>query len=204
MSRIGDSPITIPDGVTVEKNGSTVVVNGPKGRLEMNVVAEIKAEIEEGRIVVKRKNDQKKVKALHGLTRNLIANMITGVGVGWSKNLELVGVGFRAQSSGDKLILNVGYSHPVEVQAPTGITFEVLDNTGGASGTGGTSGTKIKVSGIDKYLVGQVSANLKKVRKPDVYKGKGIRYEGEYIRKKLGKSGKVGIGGVAGAAAGAK
>ena len=123
---------------------------------------------------------------MHGLTRNLIANMITGVNNLWSKNLELVGVGFRAQLNGNKLVLNVGYSHPIEVVAPERIVFEVTDNT------------KIKVSGIDKQLVGQIAANLKKIRIPDVYKGKGIRYEGEYIRKKVGKSAKIGATGVAG------
>ena len=180
MSRIGNLPIVIPQGITIERDGSRVVVNGPKGTLNMDIAPEIKVMIEGDQILLERKDDQKKIKALHGLTRSLIANMILGVTEGWSKNLELVGVGFRAQSSGDKLILNVGYSHPVEVSAPQGIIFEVLDNT------------KIKVSGADKQLVGQVAANLKKVRVPDVYKGKGIRYEGEYIRKKVGKSGKTG------------
>ena len=187
MSRIGDSPITIPTGVTVEKNGANLVVNGPRGNLNMIVVSEIKVEVAENKVMVKRKSDQKRIKALHGLTRNLIANMIEGVVNGWSKNLELVGVGFRAQSSGDKLNLNIGFSHPVDIIAPEGIIFEVTDSTGGASGT------KIKVSGIDKQKVGQIAANIRSVKSPDVYKGKGIRYEGEYIRKKLGKSGKVGV-----------
>lgn len=186
MSRIGNLPINIPSEVTIEKNGDNLMVNGPKGTLKMIVVPEIKVEIENNQIIVKRKNDQKRIKALHGLTRNLIANMISGVTEGWSKSLELQGVGFRAESSGDKLTLNVGYSHPIEITTPPGITFEVIDNT------------KIKVSGIDKELVGQVAANLKKIRLPDVYKGKGIRYVGEYIRKKLGKSGKVGALGTVG------
>lgn len=186
MSRIGNVPISIPLGVTVEKTGNNLVVNGPKGTLSLKIVPEINAVIEAGRIILKRKNDQKKSKALHGLIRNLIANMTAGVTAGWSKNLELQGVGFRAQTNGDKLILNVGFSHPVELQAPEDITFEVVDNT------------KIKVSGIDKQLVGQVAANIKKLRLPDVYKGKGIRYEGEYIRKKIGKSGKVGALGAGG------
>lgn len=182
MSRIGSSPIIIPPGVTVEKTDNTLLVNGPKGSLSLQVASEIKVEVMDSQIIVKRKSEQKRVKALHGLTRNLIANMTLGVTSLWSKNLELVGVGFRAQTDGSKLTLNVGYSHSVEVLAPTGITFEVSDNT------------KIKVSGIDKQLVGQLAANIKKVRVPDVYKGKGIRYEGEYIRKKAGKSAKVGIG----------
>lgn len=187
MSRIGNAPINIPSGVTVDKTGQTFSVNGPKGVLTLDIDPVISVEIEGDKIIVKRKNDQKKVKALHGLTRSLIANMSVGVTDLWSKNLELVGVGFRAQVSGNKLTLNVGYSHPVEITAPLGINFEVADNT------------KIKVSGIDKQLVGQVAANVKKVRVPDVYKGKGIRYQGEYIRKKLGKSAKVGVAGAAGA-----
>lgn len=181
MSRIGNAIIIIPAGVTATKTGSNLVVNGPKGNLSLEVIPEMKVEIEGNQLLVKRKNDQKKVKALHGLTRSLIANMVIGVTEGWSKDLELVGVGFRAQTDGSKLTLNVGYSHPVDLIAPEGVTFEVLDNT------------KIKVTGIDKALVGQISANVKKVRIPDVYKGKGVRYQGEYIRKKAGKSAKVGV-----------
>lgn len=188
MSRIGDAPIKIPTGVTIEQNGKSLKVFGPKGKLNLEVVGGIKVEITGDQIIVKRKNDLKKVKALHGLTRNLINNMVLGVTDGWSKNLELVGVGFRAQVNGNKLVLNVGYSHPVEIEVPEGISFEVVDNT------------KIKVSGADKQLVGQISANIKKVRIPDVYKGKGIRYQGEYIRKKVGKSAKVGAAGAAGGA----
>ena len=187
MSRVGEAPILIPTGVTVEKTEAEIVVNGPKGKLSLVVVPEIKIEIEGDKIMAKRKNDLKKVKALHGLTRNLINNMILGVTQGWTKDLELVGVGFRAQINGDKLILNVGYSHQVEIVAPEGISFEVIDNT------------KLKVSGIDKQKVGQIAANIKKVRVPDVYKGKGIRYMGEYIKKKIGKSAKVGAAGAAGA-----
>lgn len=181
MSRIGDAPIKIPAGVTVEQDGRALVVLGPKGKLKLDVVSEIKVEVTGDQIIAKRKNDLKKVKALHGLIRSLIANMVLGVTDGWSKDLELVGVGFRAQVNGTKLVLNVGYSHPVEIEAPEGIIFEVVDNT------------KLKISGIDKQLVGQISANIKKVRLPDVYKGKGIRYQGEYIRKKVGKSAKVGV-----------
>lgn len=183
MSRVGNAPITIPVGVTIQKDGANLVVNGPKGNLSIGMMSEIKVELEGDKILVKRKNDLKKAKALHGLFRNLIANMVLGVNEGWSKNLELVGVGFRAQVNGNKLILNVGYSHPVEIIAPDGVSFEVADNT------------RIKIWGIDKQLVGQIAANIKKVRTPDVYKGKGIRYEGEYIRKKVGKSAKVGIAG---------
>ncbi|MBI3109733.1 50S ribosomal protein L6 [Candidatus Daviesbacteria bacterium] len=180
MSRIGSLPILIPDNVEVIKTGKHLMVKGDKGSLEIDIDQNINVEIENKQLFFRRKNDQKKVKALHGLTRSLVANMIEGVTKGWSNSLQLVGVGFRAQTTGNKIILNVGFSHPVEVEAPTGITFEVVDNT------------KIVVSGIDKQLVGQVAANLKKVRAPDVYKGKGIRYEGEYIRKKVGKAGKVG------------
>lgn len=187
MSRIGNAPILIPTGVSFTKEEAKVFVTGPKGTLSLNTHPNISVEIKEGKVKVSRKNDLKEVRALHGLTRNLLANMVKGVTDMWSKNLELVGVGFRAQVMGNKLVLNVGYSHQVELTAPEGITFEVTDNT------------KIKVSGIDKQLVGQTSANLKKVRVPDVYKGKGIRYEGEYIRKKVGKSAKVGVAGAAGA-----
>lgn len=183
MSRIGNAPILIPAGVTVTKEDKVITVTGAKGSLNLTVNPVLTVEINGDQINVKRKNDDKRIRALHGLTRSLIANMIVGVSNLWSKNLELVGVGFRAQANGNKLVLNVGYSHQVEVMAPTGITFEVVDNT------------KIKVSGIDKELVGQIAANIKKVRTPDVYKGKGVRYEGEYIRKKVGKSAKVGAAG---------
>lgn len=181
MSRIGSLPILIPASVTVEKTGSSILVNGPKGSLKIEIDPAIKVEVEQNQVIIKRKDEQKWVKSLHGLTRSLLSNMVLGVTEGWSKDLELVGVGFRAQVNGDKLVLNVGYSHPVEIQAPEGISFEVSDNT------------KIKLSGVDKQLVGQWAANIKKVRSPDVYKGKGIRYLGEYIRKKAGKSAKVGV-----------
>lgn len=187
MSRIGNAPIIIPSGVEISINAQKISVTGPKGTLSLSVDPAIKVSIEDGKVNLKRKSEQKKVKALHGLSRSLIANMVLGVTDLWSKNLELVGVGFRAQANGDRLVLNVGYSHPVEITAPENISFEVADNT------------KIKVSGLDKALVGQVAANIKKVRVPDVYKGKGIRYEGEYIRKKAGKSAKVGVAGAGGA-----
>lgn len=190
MSRIGNSPILIPTEVRFEKTGQKVSVTGSKGILTLTVDRSISLEITDNQVLVKRKNDQKKVKALHGLTRSLLANMVMGVTNLWGKNLELIGVGFRAQTSGNKLILNVGFSHPVEIATPEGIAFEVTDNT------------KIKVSGIDKQLVGQIAANIKKVRVPDVYKGKGIRYEGEYIRKKVGKSAKVGAAGAPSAGGG--
>ncbi len=182
MSRIGNLPVPISEGITVEKTGSHLVVKGTKGTLEFDFPADITVDVEGSQVIVKRKNEQKKTKALYGLVRALINNMVMGVSNGWSKNLELVGVGYRAQSSGDKLTLSVGYSHPVDVVAPEGIVFEVKDNT------------KVSVSGIDKNLVGQIAALVKRVRPPEPYKGKGIRYEGEYIRRKAGKAGKVGAG----------
>lgn len=181
MSRIGAQAIQIPSAVTVLETDGIVVVSGPKGKLEINLPKEVKIEVENDRVVVKRINEQKKSKSLHGLIRSTINNMVIGVTDGWTKRLELVGVGFRTQGGGSKVTLTVGFSHPVEVEAPPGVQFEVSDNT------------KIKVSGIDKQLVGQIAANLRKIRPPDVYKGKGIRYEGERIRKKAGKTGKVGV-----------
>lgn len=183
MSRIGEAPIVIPSGATVEKTGPSLVVKGPQGELVLEVNPAVEIEREGDKLIVKRKSEDQGVKALHGLTRSLVANAITGVTDGWTKGLELHGVGFRAQTNGNKLTLSIGFSHPVEVEAPQGITFQVTDNT------------KIKVSGIDKYLVGQMAANIRAIRPPDVYKGKGVRYEGEYVRKKAGKSGKVGVAG---------
>ena len=180
MSRIGNLPILIPDGVTVEKAGRLVVVKGPKGELNLNLDPKIGVLIDGLNIFVKRKNDQKATKALHGLFRAILANMIKGVTDGWSKTLELVGVGFRAQSSDGNLSLTVGFSHSVEIKALPGIQFEVSDNT------------KIKILGIDKQLVGQVAAKIRAIKPPEPYKGKGIRYEGEYIRRKAGKTRKLG------------
>lgn len=185
MSRIGNAPILIPAGVTVEKAGNKIIVNGAKGQIELVVDSSISLEINKDYILLKRKSEEKKIKALHGLFRSLIANMIFGVSEGWTKNLELVGVGYRAQSSGDKLTLNVGFSHPVEVIAPQGINFQVNDNT------------KVIVSGSSKDLVGQVAASIRRIKPPEPYQGKGIRYEGEYIRRKAGKAGKVGAAGAA-------
>lgn len=188
MSRVGDTPILIPEGITVEKSGDFVEVRGPKGTLKFYVERLVSVDIDSNQITIKRGNDQKRIKALQGLVRSIVVNMIKGVAQGWSKNLELQGVGFRVQGGGDKISLNVGFSHPVEIKAPEGITFELSDNT------------KIKVSGIDKQLVGQIAANIRSVRPPDVYKGKGVRLQGEYVRKKLGKSGKIGATGGVGAA----
>lgn len=183
MSRIGNMPILIPQGVTIEKMGQKIVVNGVKGQLELVVDPSISFELNSGNILFTRKSEDKKIKALHGLYRSLVVNMVRGVSVGWSKNLELVGVGYRAQSSGDRLILNVGFSHPVEVVAPPGISFQVNDNT------------KVIVSGNSKELVGQVGASIRRIKPPEPYQGKGIRYQGEYIRRKAGKAGKVGAAG---------
>lgn len=183
MSRIGNMPVLILQGVTVEKTGKKLVVKGPKGSLSLTMPSEINAEIEGDQIIVKRQDDSKKSKSLHGLTRSLLSNMVTGVNSGWSKTIELVGVGFRAQGSSDKITLSIGFSHPVEFEAPEGVEFAVRDNV------------KIDITGIDKYLVGQVASKIRAIKPPDVYKGKGIRYSGEYVRRKPGKAGKAGAGG---------
>lgn len=180
MSRIGNALIIIPSGVNITTEGQNITVAGPLGQLSFGINPKVKVAVEEGNVKVSRKKEDKFSKSLHGLTRSLIANMVVGVEKGWSKKLELIGVGFRAQVQGDKLTLAVGFSHPVEITAPGGIKFEVLDNT------------KITVSGIDKILVGQIAANIRKVRPPEPYQGKGIRYSGEYVRRKAGKAGKVG------------
>ncbi len=184
MSRIGSMPILIPDSITVGVTGKQVVVSGPKGELKMTLPKGIMVEAEKGQVVTARKSEEKKIKALHGLVRSLINNMILGVSEGWSKNLELVGVGYRAETNGSQLTLSVGFSHPVEVTGVEGVHFEVRDNV------------NIKVSGIDKEKVGQVAAKIRNIKPPEPYKGKGIRYAGEYIKKKVGKAGKIGTGGV--------
>lgn len=178
MSRIGRMPVTIPAGVEVKLENGVVTVKGPKGELTQNIHSDMGIEIENGMLTVTRPSDDKTHRSMHGLARKLIANMVEGVTNGFTKNLEIVGVGYRAAKEGDKLILNVGYSHPVEMQDPEGITTSVEGNT------------KIAVSGIDIQKVGEHAANIKKVRKPEPYKGKGIRYAGEYIRIKEGKTGK--------------
>lgn len=182
MSRIGNMPILIPSNVTIEMNGYEVVATGPLGILKTTFRPEIKVEKTDNSLIIKRKKENQISRALHGLTRSLLANMVTGVEKGWQKKLELVGVGFRAQSTGDKLTLSVGFSHPVEITAPEGIKFTVEENT------------KITISGIDKQLVGETAASIRKIRPPEPYQGKGIRYSGEYVRRKAGKAGKVGAG----------
>ena len=178
MSRIGKLPIVIPAGVTVTVgDDNTVTVKGPKGELTRKFDSDMKIEVENNEVVITRPSDDKEHRAHHGLTRALLANMVTGVNAEFAKELEIVGVGYRAQLQGKKLVLNVGYSHPVEMDAPAGITFEV------------PTPNKIVVKGIDRQLVGQVAANIRKVRAPEPYKGKGIKYANEYIRRKEGKSG---------------
>ena len=179
MSRIGRHPIAIPAGVTVEiAENNVVTVKGPKGTLEKALPTEMEIKQEGEEIVVTRPNDLKKMKSLHGLTRTLINNMVVGVTTGYEKKLEVNGVGYRAQKQGKKLILSLGYSHPVEMEDPEGITVEVPNQT------------ELVVKGIDKQLVGNYAAKIRDWRKPEPYKGKGIKYAGEYIRRKEGKTGK--------------
>jgi large subunit ribosomal protein L6 len=179
MSRIGKLPVTILNGVTITVGeDNTVTVKGPKGQLSEHISKEMLIEQENGVLTVKRPSDEKRHRALHGLSRSLINNMVVGVTKGFSKNLDIVGVGYRAQKQGNKLVLNVGYSHPVEFVEPTGITFEV------------PAPNKIVVNGIDKQLVGQIAANIRSVREPEPYKGKGIKYDNEVVLRKEGKTGK--------------
>ena len=177
MSRIGNKLITIPSGVTVDvKEGNEVTVKGPKGTLTHAFSTMMEISVEDGVVTVKRPNDEKHTKQLHGTTRALLNNMVVGVSEGYVKELELVGIGFRANVQGKKLTMQVGYSHPNEMQIPEGLTVEC------------PSQTDIKVSGIDKQAVGEFAANIRAVRKPEPYKGKGIRYKGEHIRRKEGKT----------------
>ena len=181
MSRIGRAPITIPDKVEVSIDGGQVVVKGPKGELKRRFRREVTIEQQDGELRVSRASDEPKVRALHGLSRALLNNMVVGVSEGFEKKLEVHGVGYRPEKQGKTLILNVGFSNPVRVDPPDGIDFEVDERA-----------REIRVSGADKELVGQVAADVRKVRPPEPYKGKGIRYAGEYVRRKAGKAGKVG------------
>ncbi|WP_088810710.1 MULTISPECIES: 50S ribosomal protein L6 [Listeria] len=178
MSRIGKKPITIPAGVTVTLDGAKATVKGPKGELVKEFNPDIKIDIEGSEINISRPTDNKTHRALHGTTRAILNNMVVGVSEGYEKTLELIGVGYRAQKQGSKLVLNVGYSHPVEFEAPKGVEIDVPANT------------KIIVKGFNKEHVGELAANIRAVRPPEPYKGKGIRYEGEYVRRKEGKTGK--------------
>jgi large subunit ribosomal protein L6 len=178
MSRIGRMPVAIPSGVDVTIDGRQVTVKGPKGTLSLEVVQPIEVKHADGTITVTRPSDEGEIRALHGLSRSLIANMVTGVTDGYRKTLEIVGVGYRVQAKGKDLEFSLGYSHPVPVSPPDGIIFRV------------ETPTRLVVEGIDKQQVGEVAANLRKLRKPDPYKGKGVRYQGEQIRRKVGKAGK--------------
>ena len=179
MSRIGKLPIPVPSGVDVALDGRVVRVKGPKGELTHTVVEPITVEKgDDGLLLVRRPDDERESRSLHGLSRTLIANMVTGVTQGYSKTLEIVGTGYRVQARGADLEFALGFSHPVPVKAPDGITFRV------------ETPTRFVVEGIDKQKVGEVAANIRKLRKPDPYKGKGVRYQGEVVRRKAGKTGK--------------
>ncbi|MGX4687228.1 50S ribosomal protein L6 [Vagococcus sp. JNUCC 83] len=178
MSRIGNKPVVVPAGVTVAQSGNTVTVKGPKGELTREFSPNITLNISEGEVVLTRPDDTKENKTLHGTMRANLNNMVVGVSEGFEKALELIGVGYRAQLQGKKLVLNVGYSHPVEFETPEGITIEVPSNT------------QIVVKGSNKEVVGELAANIRGVRPPEPYKGKGIRYVGEHVRRKEGKTGK--------------
>ena len=178
MSRIGRMPVSVPDGVSVTIDGRDVTVAGPKGTLRHTVAAPIEVSQSDGVLTVTRPSDEGHIRALHGLSRTLISNMITGVTEGYRKTLEIVGVGYRVQARGQDLEFSLGFSHPVTVAPPDGITFRV------------EAPTRFVVEGIDKQQVGEIAANIRKLRKPDPYKGKGVRYQGEQIRRKAGKAGK--------------
>jgi large subunit ribosomal protein L6 len=178
MSRIGRLPIDIPSGVDIKVDGSAVTVKGPKGELSLAVASPIEVKVEDGQILVTRPNDERDSRSLHGLTRTLISNQIVGVTQGYSKGLEIVGTGYRVAQKGNSLEFALGFSHSITVDPPAGISFTVDGNT------------KLTVHGIDKQAVGEVAANIRKLRKPEPYKGKGVRYAGEVVRRKAGKSGK--------------
>lgn len=177
MSRVGRKPISLPKDVEFKMEGNVVTIKGARGSLTQEIPADITIEQEDGQLILSRPSDNKQHRAFHGLSRALVANMVEGVTNGFEKKLELVGVGYRAQMQGSKLVINIGFSHPVEIDAPAGIEFEV------------PAATKITVRGIDKQLVGNTAAHIRAIRKPEPYKGKGIKYENETIRRKAGKSG---------------
>ncbi|TBN57817.1 50S ribosomal protein L6 [Glaciihabitans arcticus] len=178
MSRIGRLPIDVPAGVDIKIDGSAVTVKGPKGELSLTVASPIEVKLEDGQVLVTRPDDERASRSLHGLTRTLISNQIVGVTEGYSKGLEVVGTGYRVAAKGESLEFALGFSHSITVDPPAGISFAVEGNT------------KVTVLGIDKQAVGEVAANIRKLRKPEPYKGKGVRYAGEVVRRKAGKSGK--------------
>ena len=178
MSRIGLKPIEIPEGVEVKLDGNTISVKGPKGQLTKTLSEKMNIQVNEKEITVERQSEDKESRSLHGTTRSLINNMVEGVSKGFQKELEIIGVGYRAQKQGNKLVVNAGYSHPVEIEQEENIEFDVPKNT------------EIIVKGIDKEQVGKIAANIRAIRKPEPYKGKGIRYKGEYVRRKEGKTAK--------------
>ena len=180
MSRVGLQPIPLPDRVQVDIRGSRVLVKGPKGELDRTFHPDMEIVLEDGVLRVERPTDHRTHRALHGLTRALLANMVIGVSEGYSKVLEIVGTGYRAEAQGSKLILYLGYSHPIEFDAPADISFEVP-----------RGGRSVTVHGIDKELVGEIAARIRRQRPPEPFKGKGIRYQGEYVRRKAGKAGKI-------------
>jgi large subunit ribosomal protein L6 len=177
MSRIGKQPIPVPAAVRVDIDGAKVSVTGPRGTLDREIDERIRLHMEDGRLLVTRPSDEPRDRAMHGLTRALLANMVTGVDTGFRKTLELVGVGYRAQVQGAKLVLALGFSHPVEIDPPEGVRFSM-------------EGPRVIIEGIDKEKVGQIAADIRKLRPPEPYLGKGIRYQGEVVRRKAGKSGK--------------
>ena len=182
MSRVGSQPVPIPSGVDVNVNAADVRVKGPKGELQITAAPAITVTVAESAVHLERASESRETRALHGLTRALVANMVQGVTQGFSKTLELHGTGYRAQMAGKKLVMQLGHSHPVEYEPPAGIAIEVENPT------------TIHVAGIDKRLVGQVAADIRKARPVEIYLGKGIRYRGEYVRRKAGKAGKIGAG----------
>ena len=184
MSRVGRLPVAVPAGVQVEVSGLSVKVKGPKGTLERTFASGVAVKMENGQVVVTRESDEANIRALHGTTRALINNMVTGVHTGFTKVLEIDGVGYRATMDGKNLVMNLGFSHPVTIEPPSGITFEVEERI-----------RQIKVNGSDPEQIGQVAADIRKIRPPEPYKGKGIHYLGERIRRKAGKAGKGGKGG---------
>jgi large subunit ribosomal protein L6 len=176
MSRVGKQPIPLPSGVECKADGFEVHVKGPKGELSQRIHPDMNVKTSDGTVTVERPSDARLHRSLHGLTRQLVANMVQGVSAGFEKNLEIVGVGYRAELAGKRLVLMLGYSHPIVVEAPDGVQFEVEGNN------------KIKVAGIDKQVVGEMAARIRALRKPEPYKGKGIRYAGEFVRRKAGKT----------------